>query len=232
MADDQSGEAHTTDDSGFTHPDEDDIDVVDMDEEFDVDEVEEGDPADLVDGDDDRIERLKEKAASMKDDADEADGADVSSTPVKTRSDEPDEPASTIEPASDSIFSDDDEDELEDALGEVGDLEAIEDIPDDFDYEAQDTADFGIAEDEITIEHNGTYFELKAPTGAKEDRFWSEIQTEQSLTGMFDVIIRYAVNRPDDIAERMERENWTGFAKAGLAVKCSSFLNLDQLQDF
>lgn len=247
MADDQSGDET----GGFEHPSDDEIDVVDMDEPFDLDEVDEGNPADL--GDDiteERIGRLRDRAAEMKGDGgetitvDEApdDGLDdlegtpadpdaAEGTPVRTRS-EPDEADDADVADGGSLFSDAEADELEDQFGDQEiELEPVEDIPADFDYEAQDTAAFG-TEDEMVIEHNGTYFKLEAPEGREEEQFWMAMENQTTMVDAFDAMIEYAVARPDDIATRMEEENWTSFAKAGLAIKCSAFLGLDQLQDF
>lgn len=234
----------------FEHPEDDDIDVVNANDIPDVDSAD-----DVVDGDEERKERLKNKAKQLKADSEgEGEG-----TPVVVADDEapqtetthPDGGMETQEtattgtgnvatetPEDDSIdqagsmFTDDEADELEEEYADEFELEEVDDIPDDFDYEGQDTSHYG-GQEETNIRHNGVVFKLEQPSGMREDKFWSEIQNKgDSLAGMFDTMIRYTVARPTDIEERMEEENWTGFAKAGLATKCSSFLGLDALQDF
>lgn len=235
MADDQSDE-NTADSDGFEHPDEDDIDVVDMDEDFDLDEVDEGDAADLVD-DEERIERLRNKAdelAAQSDDTDrDADSDDPADggTRVRTRTETSVE-ADGGAAAAGSMFSDEEADQIEGQFGDALELDPVDDIPDDFSYEAQDTSHFGVDDEPVNIEHNDTIFRLEHPTGAKEDKFWGEMQQATSQVDLFDTLLRYVVTRPRDLDERMAEENWSSFAKVGLAAKCSKYIGLDQLQDF
>lgn len=230
----------------FEHPD--DVPTSDMD---DVPEVNSAD--DAVDGDNERKERLRNKAKEMSEQNTPDNGED-NGTPVDLGGPTEDPTAAdggaaetqaaadtgsvtetpdsdSVEQAGDSIFTDDEAEEIEEEYSDDFELETLDDIPDDFDYEDQDTSHYG-AEEEANIKHNGVVFELKQPDGAKEDKFWSEIQNKTNLAAMFDTLIKYGVSRPRDIEERMEEENWTGFAKAGLAMKVSSFLGLDALQDF
>lgn len=244
-------------DDGFEHPE--DVPTTDMSEIPEVNSAE-----DVVDGDEDRMERLKNKAEEMKEENDEAEAEDEGreetvpdkvaedgdGTPVDLGDEVPEHSEDRVDPlaqdggavtetpdsdsveqASSSVFTDEEAEEVEEEFGDQFELETLDDIPDDFDYEDQDTSHYG-GQEEANIKHNGVVFKLAQPSGAKEDKFWSEIQTKSNLAGMFDVMIKYAVERPKDIEERMEEENWTGFAKAGLAMKISSFLGLDALQDF
>lgn len=247
---DSSDSDESPDDGGFEHPE--DVPTTDMSEIPDVDSAE-----DVVDGDTERMERLQNKAAEMKDEAENEreetvpdNVEDADGTPVDIGDDVPEQSEERIDPlaedggtvtetpssdsveqASSSVFTDEEAQEVEDEFGDDFELETLDDIPDDFDYESQDTSHYG-GQQEANIKHNGVVFKLEQPDGAKEDKFWSEIQSQNNLAGMFDVMIRYAVTRPTDIEQRMEEENWTGFAKAGLAMKISSFLGLDALQDF
>lgn len=185
---------------------------------------------DAVDGDEDRKQRLMQKAREMAEEAEQED-EDDEGTPVDLGDDAPDYADDETIDKADSLFTDEEAEEIDEAMGDF-ELEPLDDIPDDFDYEAQDTSGFGVEEKEIDIRHNGTIFRLEQPKGMKDDKFWESIQRQRSLSSMFDTMIRYTVKRPEDIEKRMEEENWTSFAKAGLAMKCSSFLGLDALQDF
>lgn len=237
-------ESSAEDDGEFEHPD--DVPTTDASEIPEVNSAE-----DAVDGDEDRMERLKQKAKEMEDETYPAGGEpeDADGTPVNLGDDVPEKASvdedvgeapdavgadggtDTVQQAGDSIFTDEEAEQVEEQFGDQFDLETLDDVPDDFDYESQDTSHYG-AEEEADIKHNGVIFHLEQPSGTREDKFWSEIQQKTSLAGMFDTLIKYGVTRPEDIEERMEHENWTGFAKAGLAMKVSSFLGLDSLQDF
>lgn len=215
------------DKSGREAPD-DAVDV-DLDEDTDGDE-----PTELRD-------KLKEEigsggvpgAATDADDATEvdadpdewADGDEEVSQRVQLSNDE-------SAPDDGSVMDDVDDEEVEDAMGEI-DLEIRDDIdPEHFDYEDQDFDQFGAYGQQANIEYNGAVFLFEQPKDRVQQQLVNEMQEidrdeDAGSSEMMDLMIEHTITRPREIESVVA--DWSPFERLGLGLYCLEFNGLGAL---